>query len=136
MKGWWKGRRMRAGLAGAAGLGLLVCGLLSEHPAVAGLCAGLGIAVLGLAVSRLSQLFALRGAPEDRLRIEWADERNIAIREKAAWMAGNLLIPAMGLSALVLALTDHVVGACVLAGLLLFYSVCILFFSARYAKKL
>ena len=72
MKGWWKGRRMRAGLTGVAGLGLLVCGFLAEHPAIAGLCAGLGIAVLGLAVSRLSQLFALRGAPEDRLRIEWA----------------------------------------------------------------
>lgn len=135
MKGLRKGRWIGAGLAGAASLILLACGFLAERPEVAGVCVGLGTAVLGLLVSRLSLWFALRGAPADRFRIEWADERNTAIREKAAWTAGNLLIPAMGLSALALALAGQTVGACVLAGLLLFYSACLLFFSARYAKK-
>jgi hypothetical protein len=46
------------------------------------------------------------------------------------------LIIAMGVSAFVLVLADQLVGACVIAGLLLLYSLSIMVFSAYFSKKL
>ena len=43
---------------------------------------------------------------------------------------------AMSIGALALALTDRIVGAYVIAGLLLLYSMCIIIFSAYFSKKL
>jgi len=120
----------------AVGVILLLIGLLGKQPLVTGLCIGTGTIIIGAAASLIAPFLSMRKSTEEELRIEMADERNTAIREKAAWRSGNILIPVMSVSALVLALTDEIAGACVVAGNLFVYSVCILFFSYYYNKKL
>jgi hypothetical protein len=85
---------------------------------------------------RLRTLLARKEADEEGSKIEWRDERNIVIREKAAWYAGMTLITAMSVSAFVLVLADQLIGAYVIAGLLLLYSLSIIAFSAYFSKKL
>ncbi len=120
----------------AAGVILLLIGLFNNQPLVTGLSVGIGTIMIGAAASLIAPILTNHTSTEEELRIEIADERNKAIREKAAWQSGNIIIPFMGVSALILALTEEIVGACVIAGIIFVYSVCILFFSYYYNKKI
>jgi len=119
-----------------AGMFLLLFGLFLENHVLSGVLAGVGTIVLGLSAAKAVPVLSRRDAEGDGEKIEWQDERNMVIREKAAWYAGMIIIAAMSVSALVLALTDQIVGACVIAGLLLLYSLSIIVFSTYFSKKL
>lgn len=87
--GFWNTYLPAFGLAAAVGLGVAAF-LLGDQLAapVSGLCFGLAGAVGGLAGSRLAMAhFDRTWTPEQRREIERAerDERNVAIREKAAY---------------------------------------------------
>lgn len=103
---------------------------------LSGILMWLGTILQGLSAAIAVPMLAQKETSADRNKIDWQDERNKVIREKASWYTGMIIIAAMGVSALALALTNHVVGACVIAGLLLLYSVCIISFSAYFNKKL
>lgn len=118
------------------GMFLLFSGLFMEHHVMSGVLVGIGTIVLGLSAAKAVPLLALTEAKQDSDQIDWQDERNMTIREKASWYAGIITIAAMSVSALVLALIDQMIGACVIAGLLLVYSVSIIIFSGYFSSKL
>jgi hypothetical protein len=120
----------------SAGIILLLMGLFSEKSMQAGILAAAGIVVLGFSTAKITPLLTRKEADGEGGKIEWHDERNIVIREKASWYAGMTLIAAMSVSAFVLVMTDQLIGACVIAGLLLLYSLSIIVFSAYFSKKL
>jgi len=110
--------------------------LFSEKPMQSGILATVGIIVLGISAAKVAPLLARKEVDEEGSKIEWQDERNTVIREKAAWYSGMTLIVAMSVSAFVLVLADQLIGACVIVGLLLLYSLSIIAFSAYFRKKL
>lgn len=118
------------------GMLLLLFGLYTENHVLSGVLVGVGTIVLGLSAAKAVPILVRKEAEGERSKIEWHDERNKVIREKASWYAGIVTIGAMSVSALVLALADQIIGACVIAGLLLLYSVSIIVFSAYFSKKL
>jgi uncharacterized membrane protein YiaA len=118
------------------GMLVLILGLFMESHVLSGALVGVATIVLGLSAAKAVPVLTRKGEERERNKIDWQDERNIVIREKASWYTGMITIAAMSVSALVLALTDQVVGACVIAGLLLLYSVGIMIFSAYFSKKL
>jgi len=120
----------------STGILLLLLGLFSENPMQAGILVSIGIIALGFSVAKGAPLLTSKEADKESNIIEWHDERNIVIREKASWYAGMTTIAAMSVSAFVLVMTDQLVGACVIAGLLLLYSLSIILFSAYFSKKL
>jgi hypothetical protein len=101
-----------------------------------GILTAAGIIVLGLSAAKAAPLLTRKKADEENNKIEWRDERNTLIREKAAWYTGIILIGAMSVSAFVLVLADQLIGACVIVGLLLLYSLSIMIFPAYFRKKL
>lgn len=123
-------------LLSSAGLLLLLLGLFSENPVQTGILVSAGIIVLGFSAAKSAPLLTSKEADKESSIIEWRDERNIVIREKASWYASMTTIAAMSVSAFVLVLTDQIIGACVIAGLLLLYSLSIMLFSAYFSKKL
>ncbi len=123
-------------LLSSAGLLLLLLGLFSENPVQTGILVSAGIIVLGFSAAKGAPLLTSKEADKESNIIEWRDERNIVIREKASWYASMTTIAAMSVSAFVLVLTDQIIGACVIAGLLLLYSLSIMLFSAYFSKKL
>lgn len=120
----------------STGVILLLLGLSSEKPMQAGILIAGGIIVLGLSAAKVASLLTRKQADEEGDKIEWHDERNIVIREKAAWYAGMTLIAAMSVSGFVLVMANQFVGASVIAGLLILYSISIIVFSAYFGKKL
>ncbi len=118
------------------GIILLILGLFSKKPMQTGIPATIGIIVLGLSAAKVARLLTEKETGDEVDKIEWHDERNIMIREKATWYAGMTLITAMSVSAFVLIMANQLVGACVIAGLLLLYSLSIIVFSAYFSKKL
>lgn len=120
----------------AAGVVLLLIGLFNKQPLVTGLSIGIGTIMIGAAASLIAPILTMHKSTEEELRIQIADERNKAIRERAAWRSGNIIIPVMGVCALTLVLMGEIIGACVIAGIILVYSGCILFFSYYYNKKI
>ena len=118
------------------GIILLILGLFSKKPMQTGIPATIGIIVLGLSAAKVARLLTGKEAGDEADKIEWHDERNIIIREKATWYAGMTLIAAMSVSAFILIMANQLVGACVIAGLLLLYSLSIIVFSAYFSKKL
>ena len=84
----WKKYLPAVGLAIAVGLGITAAILGDRLPSTAsGVCVGLAGAIGGVAGSRLLMAYFDRTwTPEERREIERAerDERNVAIREKAA----------------------------------------------------
>lgn len=123
-------------LLSSTGMILLLLGLFSEKPMQSGILATVGIIVLGISAAKAALLLARKEADEEGSKIEWRDERNTVIREKAAWFSGMTLITAMSVSAFVLVLADQLIGAYAIAGLLLLYSLSIIAFSAYFSKKL
>ena len=103
------------------GMILLLVGLYSGKPLLSGILVATGIIVLGLSATKAAPLLARKEADKEGDKIEWHDERNIVIREKAAWYAGMILIVAMSVSSFVLVMANQLAGACVIAGLLLLY---------------
>ncbi|MGI6622393.1 MAG: DUF2178 domain-containing protein [Clostridiaceae bacterium] len=120
----------------SSGIILLLLGFLLEKPVQAGILTAIGVIVLGFSAAKAAPLLTKKEADKDGDKIEWHDERNIVIREKAAWYAGMISIAAMSVSAFVLVITNQLVGAYVIAGLLLLYSLSIIVFSAYFSKKL
>jgi voltage-gated potassium channel Kch len=120
----------------SSGIILLLLGFLSKKPVQAGILTAIGVIVLGFSAAKAAPLLTKKEADKDGDKIEWHDERNIVIREKAAWYAGMISIAAMSVSAFVLVITNQLVGAYVIAGLLLLYSLSIIVFSAYFSKKL
>ncbi len=118
------------------GMCLLLFGLFVETPVLSGALVGAGTIVLGLSAAGAVPILARKDTAARQSKIDWQDERNKAIREKASWYTGMITMAAMSVSALVLALTSRLVGACVIAGLLLLYSLCIIIFSTYFSKKL
>lgn len=118
------------------GMCLLFFGLFMQNPILSGVLTGAGTIVLGLSAAWAVPVLARKDNAAEQSKIDWRDERNKAIREKASWYTGMITIAAMSVSALVLALIDQLVGAGVIAGLLLLYSVSIIIFSAYFSKKL
>ena len=92
--------------------------------------------MLGLSAAKAVPLLAGSGTHQGEGEIGWRDERNIVIREKAACYAGMTSIAAMSIGALALALVDLLVSACIVAGLLLLYSLSIVGFSVYFSKRL
>ena len=84
---------------------------------------------------RRAPLLTSKEADKESSVIEWHDERNIVIREKASWYAGMTTIAAMSVSSFVLVMANQLAGACVIAGLLLLYSLSIIVLSACFGKK-
>jgi hypothetical protein len=123
-------------LISTTGIILLLLGLFSEIPIQTGILVSAGIIVLGFSAAKIAPLLTRKEADREGDRIEWHDERNIVIREKAAWYAGMTLIAAMSVSAFVLVMANQLIGAYVIAGLLLLYSLSIIVFSAYFNKKL
>jgi hypothetical protein len=123
-------------LLSSTGLVLLLLGLFSENPMQTGILVSVGMIILGFSAAKGAPLLTSKEADKESNMIEWHDERNIVIREKAAWYAGMTTIAAMSVSAFVLVLANQLVGACVIAGLLLLYSLSIILFSAYFSKKL
>lgn len=123
-------------LLSLTGMILLLLGLSADKPMLSSILAAVGIIVLGLSAVKAAPLLARREVDEEGNKIEWQDERNMVIREKAAWYAGMTLIVAMSVSAFALVLADQLTGAWVIAGLLLLYSLSIVVFSAYFSKKL
>jgi uncharacterized membrane protein YiaA len=117
------------------GMILLLVGLYSGKPLLSGILVATGIIVLGLAATKAAPLLARKEVDKEGDKIEWHDERNIVIREKAAWYAGIILIAAMSVSSFVLVMANQLAGACVIAGLLLLYSLSIIVLSACFSKK-
>ncbi len=120
----------------SAGALLLLLGLFAERPVLSGILTGVGTIVLGFSAAKAVPLLMEKKAGVKNDKIEWEDERNTAIREKASWYAGLILIAAMSVSSLILALTQRILGACVIAGLLLLYSFSIMILSAYFNRKL
>ena len=120
----------------SVGIFFFLFGLFIKDHILSGILMWLGTILQGLSAAIAVPLLAQKETSADRNKIDWQDERNKVIREKASWYTGMIIIAAMGVSALALALTNHVVGACVIAGLLLLYSVCVISFSAYFSKKL
>jgi hypothetical protein len=120
----------------SSGIILLLLGFLLEKPVQAGILTAIGVIVLGFSAAKAAPLLTKKEADKDGDKIEWHDERNIVIREKAAWYAGIILIAAMSVSSFVLVMANQLAGACVIAGLLLLYSLSIIVFSAYFSKKL
>lgn len=118
-------------LLSSTGMILLLLGLFSEKPMQSGILATVGIIVLGISAAKVAPLLARKEVDEEGSKIEWQDERNTVIREKAAWYSGMTLIVAMSVSAFVLVLADQLI-----VGLLLLYSLSIIAFSAYFRKKL
>jgi uncharacterized membrane protein YiaA len=118
------------------GIFFFLFGLFIKNHILSGILIWLGIILQGLSAAIAVPMLAQKETSADRNKIDWQDERNKVIREKASWYTGMIIITAMGVSALALALTNHVVGACVIAGLLLLYSMCVIIFSAYFSKKL
>lgn len=123
-------------LLSSTGIILLILGLFSEKSMQAGILVAVGIIVLGFSAVKVAPLFTRKEADGEGDKIEWHDERNIVIREKAAWYAGMTTIAAMSVSAFVLLMVNQLIGAYVIAGLLLLYSLSIIVFSAYFSKKL
>jgi len=123
-------------LLSATGIILLLLGFFSESPIQFGILVSAGIIVLGFSATKGAPLLTSKQADKESDKIEWHDERNIVIREKAAWYAGLTTIAAASVSAFVLVMANQLVGACVIAGLLLLYSLSIILFSAYFSKKL
>jgi hypothetical protein len=126
-------------LLSSIGVILLLLGLFSEKPMQTAILIAVGIIVLGFSATKVAPLLTLltrKEADEEGAKIEWHDERNIVIREKAAWYAGLTSIAAMSISAFILVMANQLVGAYVIAGLLLLYSLSIIVFSAYFSKKL
>lgn len=123
-------------LLSSTGVILLLLGLFSEKSMQAGILVAVGVIVLGFSAAKVAPLLNRKEADGEVDKIEWHDERNIVIREKAAWYAGMTSIAAMSVSAFVLAMANQLVGACVIAGLLLLYSLSIIVFSTYFSKKL
>ena len=111
-------------------------GLFMENHVLSGALVGIGTIRLGLSATGAVPILVRKESTDDPHKINWQDERNMAIREKASWYTGMIIIGAMSVSALLLALTDQIIGACVIAGLLLLYSFSIIFFSTYFSKKL
>ena len=118
------------------GMILLLVGLYAGKPLLSAILVATGIIVLGLAATKAAPLLARKEVDKEGDKIEWHDERNIVIREKAAWYAGMTTIAAMSISAFVLVIVNQLIGAYVIAGLLLLYSLSIIVFSAYFSKKL
>lgn len=126
-------------LISIAGTALLVFGLVTtsqQSSLVSGLCIGFGIILFSTGLSLTAFGLSATGKEGQKRQVEMQDERNVAIREKAAYRTGQLLLPLMGISGLALALADQLVGACVLAGLLLVNALAFLWFSHHYNQKL
>lgn len=123
-------------LPSLTGMIILLLGLSLGNSMLFSLLVVVGIIVLGLSASMSAPLLARKEVDQVGSKIEWRDERNTVIREKASWCAGMILIVAMSGSALALVLTDQLIGACVIAGLLLLYSLSIMVFSTYFSKKL
>lgn len=120
----------------STGIILLLSGLFSKKPMLSDTLATMGIIILGFSAANIAPLLAQKQVYGDVSNIEWRDERNIVIREKADWYAGMTLIVVMCVIAFVLLLIDQLVGACIMAGLLLLYSLSIIIFSFYFSKKL
>lgn len=118
------------------GMLLLLFGLLGKSPAMSGGLVGAGTVVLGLSAALLVPKLARKESEEDSAKVDWQDERNTVIREKAAWYASMVILAAMSVSALALVLIGQMIGACVIAGLLLLYSLSILAFSSYFSKRM
>lgn len=122
------------------GAAALIFGLISskllDNSLISGFSTGLGIVVLSSALTRIATALATSEQKQKELEIELKDERNSAIREKAAWSTCKVLLPTMGVAALALALSNQFIGACVIAGIILVYSVSLAAFSTYYSKRL
>lgn len=118
------------------GMLLLLSGLFVDNHVLSGALVGAGTIVLGISAAVAMPVLARKDTVGERSKIDWQDERNKLIREKASWYTGMITLAAMSVSALVLALAGQFAGACVVAGLILLYSVCIVIFSAYFNKKL
>ena len=123
-------------LLSATGIILLLLGFFSESPIQTGILVSVGIIVLGFSAAKGAPLLTSKEADKESSVIEWHDERNIVIREKASWYAGMTTIAAMSVSAFALVMANQFVGAWVIAGLLLLYSLSIILFAAYFSKKL
>jgi hypothetical protein len=118
------------------GMLLLLTGFFADNHVLSGALVGAGTIVLGLFAVYAVPVLVRRSTEGKQNKIDWHDERNKLIREKAAWYTGMITLAAMSVSALALALSGQLAGAIVIAGLILQYSVCIIIFSAYFSRKL
>jgi hypothetical protein len=72
-------------LLSSTGIILLLLGLFLKKPMQTGILAVIGIIILGLSATKAAALLARKKVDEESSKIEWRDERNTVIREKAAW---------------------------------------------------
>lgn len=131
-----------AALAVAAGLGLFAAVIvwgdgMPGH--MAGLCTGMGGALLGAGSAKLLIPLLMRSmTPEERQEVERGerDERNVAIREKAAytswyWTLGLLWIPFV-----VALLQGSTLWLCLSSGAVVLHSLFYLVNLARWARRM
>ena len=84
----------------SVGIFFFLFGLFIKDHILSGILMWLGTILQGLSAAIAVPLLAQKETSADRNKIDWQDERNKVIREKASWYTGMIIIAAMGVSAL------------------------------------
>lgn len=121
------------------GVGIFLFGLFYgkhiDSTVFIGLTSGAGIIVFSGALTKMLTAM-LPENEQKKMEIELKDERNTLIRQKAAWETQKVLIVLMSVGGFVLALSGNIFATCILAGILLVDSICIILFSNYYNKRM
>ncbi len=139
MKQW---KNALAALAVAAGLGLFAAVIrwgegMPGH--MAGLYTGMGGALLGAGCTKLLIPLLMRSmAPEERQEVERGerDERNIAIREKAAYTSWYWTLALLWIPFAAALLEGSTLWLCLTSGLVVLHSLFYLVNLARWARRM
>jgi len=97
---------------------------------------GIGIAIFGIAIGKLATLLVMTPEGQKKQDIDLKDERNVAIREKAAWKTNNIMITVLSVIGFALVFSDNLFAAILVVCAIMIQSVSIVVYSNYYSKKL
>lgn len=125
---------------GIVGLISLVGGIIGtikcEASLVSGFCTGFGVSLLVISIIRIIKLAKMSDAELKKEIISEKDERNIAIKGKAALMSILITTFTMVASAFLLAFTDNLIGTSIIAINLVIMGFTLVLFINFYNKRI
>ena len=116
--------------------GGLYYGKSSGENQLSSVATGIGIALFGIAIGKLATLLVMTPEGQKKQDIDLKDERNVAIREKAAWKTNNIMITVLSVIGFALVFSDNLFAAILVVCAIMIQSVSIVVYSNYYSKKL
>ena len=116
--------------------GGLYYGKSSGENQLSSVATGIGIVLFGIAIGKLATLLVMTPEGQKKQDIDLKDERNVAIREKAAWKTNNIMITVLSVIGFALVFSDNLFAAILVVCAIMIQSVSIVVYSNYYSKKL